>query len=135
MFVMWLSFTFSIRFDRTNYKRYTFFQKSAKVEASLKKRRDKDFLDLAGVVNPANILKLPSPLYECYNRYYQWRRYGTIWTKKRRKIIRQRRKCEKCGSKNNLEVHHMQGLSSENPEDLQVLCREHRFLEFVALHT
>ncbi len=101
------------------------FQKSAKVEASLKKRGDKDLLDLAGIVNPTNILKLPSPLYECYNRYYQWRRYGAIWTKKRRKIIRQRRKCEKCGSKKNLEVHHMQGLGSENPEDLQVLCREH----------
>jgi len=102
-----------------------YYHSFKKVEASPKKRGDKDLLDLAGIVNTTNTLKLLSPLYKCYNRYYQWRRYGAVWKKKRSEIIRQRKKCEKCGSKKKLEVHHIQDLISENPEDLQVLCRKH----------
>ena len=70
------------------------------------------------------ISKIETAFYKCWKRYYEWRRNGTIWEKKRKKTIKQRRKCELCGSKEKLEVHHMEGLISEKPEHLQVLCRK-----------
>ncbi|MFQ5981082.1 MAG: HNH endonuclease signature motif containing protein [Candidatus Heimdallarchaeota archaeon] len=89
-------------------------EEGKEVIASLKKRGDKELLELTW----------GSPFNGCYSRYYQWRRYGTIWKKKRKKILRQRRKCGVCKSTEKLEVHHLKGLCSENPEDLEVLCRK-----------
>ena len=47
------------------------------------------------------------------------------WLKIRLDIIQTRKKCERCGSKNKLEVHHKhyKNIFKEEPEDLELLCR------------
>lgn len=47
------------------------------------------------------------------------------WAKVRQLILKQRKVCEKCGTKSRLHIHHLTyvRLGKELPEDLVVLCR------------
>lgn len=55
-----------------------------------------------------------------YNVYLQ----GDHWKNFREKTIKERKKCEHCGTEKNLIVHHKSylNLGSEKPEDVLVLC-------------
>lgn len=55
-----------------------------------------------------------------YNTYIQ----SKHWLQTRIDILTNRPKCERCGSKHKLQVHHLtyKNIYNENPEDLEVLC-------------
>lgn len=55
-----------------------------------------------------------------YNVYLQ----GDHWKKFREETIKERKKCEHCGTEDNLIVHHKSylNLGNEKPEDVLVLC-------------
>jgi len=55
------------------------------------------------------------------------------WKKKARKIKRKRNRCEVCGCRDRLQVHHLNydRLGHERPDDLLVLCEDCH----IALHT
>lgn len=57
--------------------------------------------------------------YEDYLKSDQWRQIRELLFKRRG------RKCESCGSIENLEIHHLnyRHLGKERPEDLKILCQ------------
>ena len=91
-------------------------------EKWIERVRETDELDLNRILFVTHFVT--NSIYRCWYLYYTWRRRCPTWRKKRAEIIKQRKKCEICGSTKWLEVHHVKGLSSEKPEDLQLLCRE-----------
>tara|TARA_R110002020_G_scaffold420639_2_gene629784 strand:+ start:215 stop:517 length:303 start_codon:yes stop_codon:yes gene_type:complete len=46
------------------------------------------------------------------------------WSEIRLEIIKTRKKCERCGSKKRLQVHHItyKNIFNEEPNDLELLC-------------
>ena len=101
----------------------------------IKNRESPALRSLAVAIADSNMqglfLKMSCPLWDCYTRYYRWRYDCSIWKEKRDKIIKERRKCERCGSTKDLHVHHIKGLRSEMPEDLELLCRKcHKKIPF-----
>lgn len=109
------------------------FDKRKEVITFLQKCNNDEILEIAGVICPFTPSPFSDPFFAIYKRYFQWRRYGKIWKRKRKQLIKERGQCELCGSKKDLEVHHLKGLKNENLRDLVVLCREcHRELHKLA---
>ena len=67
-----------------------------------------------------------------YNAYL----HSKHWIQTRVDVLTNRTKCERCGSTNKLQVHHLtyKNIYNENPEDLEVLCvgchmHEHKLIK------
>ena len=88
-------------------------------------------------------MNLPRKIYRLWRKRYRKRKYREYlrsdkWLNFRRKILKQRNRCKKCGSKDNLQVHHRHYkngrgsiLGRERSRDVEVLCercheREHK---------
>lgn len=64
------------------------------------------------------------------NRNFSYRKYlrSKAWRALRKQVlIRDGYRCQKCGSNENLQVHHRtyDNIGREKPEDLVTLCRKH----------
>jgi len=69
--------------------------------------------------NKEKIKKYQKKYYELNEEKIKFQRYA--YQKLRKKIINERKKCEKCGSKKHLDIHHKK--YTNNGEDLKLLCR------------
>ncbi|MBC7332963.1 MAG: HNH endonuclease [Actinobacteria bacterium] len=99
----------------------------------IRKHPDKRVQGIARIASWVSIPGFEPPLRKHIKRVEQRRKGASSWKKKKREILKKKRKCEVCGSRENLEVHHLRGLSHESPEDLAVLCRKcHKELHALA---
>lgn len=95
------------------------------------KDKDKDYRDLAPVIAGNNVgftrkeqkdYKVENPFFKTYKYFKNHYRSGVGWRKIRKTFIEgQKYKCEICGSKIDLQVHHC--INRANNKKLQLLCK------------
>lgn len=64
----------------------TTFDKRKEIITFLHRLNNDEILEIAGVIYPSTPSPFSNPFFAIYKRYFQWRRYGPIWKRKRREI-------------------------------------------------